>query len=122
MGRFPWIVLLAVIALLVAAGCGGTERDLPSVGSPAEPTLLFLAGDGELTVVDVDAETRRATPGRRARTRRPALPHRPPRERSRRLRRRHVRPRPRPALTPEEARQLLVLHPLRQGGSRLARP
>lgn len=55
MGRFPWIVLLAAIALLVVAGCGGTERDSPAVGSPAEPTSLFLAGDGELTVVDVDA-------------------------------------------------------------------
>ena len=57
MGRFGWIVLLAWIAALVAGGCGGTEREsptAPSVGSPPEPTL-FLAGDGELTVVDVDA-------------------------------------------------------------------
>ncbi len=58
MGRFGWIVLLAWIAALVAGGCGGTEREsptAPSVGSPPEPTLVFLAGDGELTVVDVDA-------------------------------------------------------------------
>lgn len=40
MGRFPWIVLLALIAPLVVAGCSGTERDSPSVGSPTEPALL----------------------------------------------------------------------------------
>jgi hypothetical protein len=51
------MALLAWIALLVVAGCGRTESDSPSVGSPPEPTLLYLAGDGALTVVDVDAGT-----------------------------------------------------------------
>jgi hypothetical protein len=37
-------------ALLAVAGCAG-ERD----PGPPEPARLFLAGDGELTVVDVDA-------------------------------------------------------------------
>jgi hypothetical protein len=54
MGRISWIVLLAWIAALAAAACGGIERDSPSVGSSPEPAL-FLAGDGQLTVVDVDA-------------------------------------------------------------------
>ena len=38
--------------LLAVAACAGSERE-PS--SPSEPAQLFLAGDGELTVVDVDA-------------------------------------------------------------------
>jgi WD40 repeat protein len=37
--------------LLAFAGCGGSERSPPQ---PSEPARLFLAGDGELTVVDVD--------------------------------------------------------------------
>lgn len=59
MGRLGSIVLPAVSALLVFAGCAGTERGAPSAGSQPEPTLLFLAGDGALTVVDVDAGTTR---------------------------------------------------------------
>jgi hypothetical protein len=50
MGRVPWIALFSWIALLLAA-CGG-DGDSPTA---AQPTKLFLAGDGELTVVDVDA-------------------------------------------------------------------
>ena len=42
-----------VLLLLALSGCGGSERDAPQ--PPAQPTRLFLAGDGELTVVDVDA-------------------------------------------------------------------
>jgi hypothetical protein len=38
--------------LLAAAACGRTEPEPPR---PSEPARLFLAGDGELTVVDVDA-------------------------------------------------------------------
>jgi hypothetical protein len=53
MGRHPWIALLPWVALLLLAACGGAETDTPTVTSP--PTRLFLAGDGELTVVDVDA-------------------------------------------------------------------
>jgi hypothetical protein len=51
MGRIPRIALLAFAALVLPA-CGGDEAS-PSVTSP--PAKLFLAGDGELTVVDVDA-------------------------------------------------------------------
>jgi hypothetical protein len=54
MGRSPWILLPAWIALLAVGGCGGGERDSPSVGSPPKATL-FLAGDGELIVLDADA-------------------------------------------------------------------
>jgi hypothetical protein len=50
MGRIPRIALVSWIALLVAA-CGG-DGDSPTA---SQPTKLFLAGDGELTVVDVDA-------------------------------------------------------------------
>ena len=52
--------LIAAVALLAHAGCGGAERASPTDGSSAasaQPTRLFLAGDGELTVVDVDAGT-----------------------------------------------------------------
>ena len=48
---------LALAAVPLAfAGCEEAERESPpsSVRSPSEPTL-FLAGDGELTVVDADA-------------------------------------------------------------------
>jgi hypothetical protein len=48
MGRRRTVVL-ASLALLAAGGCGTSER-----GSSPEPTRVFLAGDGELTVVDVD--------------------------------------------------------------------
>ena len=55
MGRIPRSTLLACVLLglaaLVPAACGGDDR--PRVTSP--PAKLFLAGDGELTVVDVDA-------------------------------------------------------------------
>jgi hypothetical protein len=41
-----------LLVLLALAGCAGGERES---ASPPEPARLFLAGDGELTVVDVDA-------------------------------------------------------------------
>jgi hypothetical protein len=41
-----------LLVLLALGGCAGGERES---GSPPEPARLFLAGDGELTVVDVDA-------------------------------------------------------------------
>jgi hypothetical protein len=44
-------VLLVWVALLALVGCGGSEAESPSAGA-----TLFLAGDGVLTVVDVDAE------------------------------------------------------------------
>jgi hypothetical protein len=40
--------------LLALAGCGRDEG-VRDTGSSTEPTRVFLAGDGELTVVDVDA-------------------------------------------------------------------
>jgi hypothetical protein len=43
-------VLLVAVALLALAGCGGSEAESPSASA-----TLFLAGDGILTVVDVDA-------------------------------------------------------------------
>jgi hypothetical protein len=49
MGRF-----LPILALLALAGCGGAERE-SSPPSPSVRPVLYLAGDGELTVVDVDA-------------------------------------------------------------------
>jgi hypothetical protein len=54
MGSLKPVSLALALVLLALAGCDGTERDSPS-GSSAEPTLLFLAGDGELTIVDVDS-------------------------------------------------------------------
>lgn len=42
-------VLLMWVALLALVGCGGSEADAPSVSA-----TMFLAGDGVLTVVDVD--------------------------------------------------------------------
>lgn len=54
MGRHPWIALLAWVALLALAACSGTDSDHPATVS-SQPARLFLAGDGELTVVDVDA-------------------------------------------------------------------
>jgi hypothetical protein len=51
MGPIPRIALLACGALLFFAACGGDD-DSPGETAPAK---LFLAGDGELTVVDVDA-------------------------------------------------------------------
>ena len=48
-------LLLLAVALVAIAGCGVMEHDSPGTSSSREPTLVFLAGDGRLTVVDVDA-------------------------------------------------------------------
>jgi len=47
--------LAVALVLFALAGCGGTEQDPSSAGPSREPTLVYLAGDGRLTVVDVDA-------------------------------------------------------------------
>lgn len=57
MGTLRPAVLLSAVVLALG-GCGGAGPESPPVppaDSPPEPTRLFLAGDGELTVVDVDA-------------------------------------------------------------------
>lgn len=63
MGRLKPASFVLSLVLLAFAGCDGAERESPasSVGSPHEPTL-FLAGDGELTVVDVDARRAEVRP------------------------------------------------------------
>jgi hypothetical protein len=48
-----------LLVLLALGGCAGGERES---GPPPEPARLFLAGDGELTVVDVDAARARVRP------------------------------------------------------------
>lgn len=58
----PRVVLLGVLALLLAACAGEREAQPPPAagGTPtAEHTKLFLAGDGQLAVVDIEAETAR---------------------------------------------------------------
>jgi hypothetical protein len=64
-GRFPWYAcalyrlrlapLAFALALFVLGGCGGTDQDSSSAGSPRDPAVVFLAGDGKLTVVHPDA-------------------------------------------------------------------
>jgi hypothetical protein len=67
MGALRPAVLLSAVVLALG-GCGGAGPESPPVppaASPPEPTLLFLAGDGELTVVDVDAGRARVIRRRR---------------------------------------------------------
>ena len=110
---------LALAVLLALTACGGVDRDASSAGASPEPTL-FLAGEGALTVVDVNTQAAEVHPLAELA---PAmrLPRRPPRERARHLRRRHLRCRLEPALVAAEARQLLVLHSLCEARPCLAR-
>ena len=53
--RLTWPPLAFALALVALAGCSGTDQDSSAARSSQDLALVFLAGDGELTVVDVDA-------------------------------------------------------------------
>jgi hypothetical protein len=69
LGAHP--ALAPILAAIALTACGGERESTRAAEAPAKPraadaepadTTLYLAGDGELTVVDVEARTTRVVP------------------------------------------------------------